>query len=76
MAGEIPYEIVGKLIQVQSDQKIALVKVTNGNLYVLKPSTPGIDFDKLKIGQRIVCQVTSALERVYGARIIEEDVSS
>lgn len=69
MPGEVPYWIDGEVRIVLEFE--AYVKVPNGNIYMLKPFTPGITFSELKVGQKVSCEVTSKLIRVLSARILE-----
>ena len=70
MAGEIPFYVEGKVVEIMNGSEIAIVRVSNGNLYHLKPGTPGIDFYKLELDQIARCEVTSMLTRVLSARIV------
>lgn len=70
MAGEIPYWIEGEVKILMAYSGEAYVRVPNGNVYILNPSTPGIDFEKLQVGTKVSCEVTSRLTRVLSARII------
>lgn len=71
MPGEFPFFIVGKVVDTTMSQ-IVLVRVINGNVYHLIPSTPGIKFEELKRDQLIELEVTTMLVRVLSARIIED----
>jgi len=73
MPGEKPFFIEGVVVDIMSTYEIAFVKVINGNVYNLKPSTPGVDFYTLKIGQIVELEVTTKLVRVLSARIIDTD---
>jgi hypothetical protein len=70
MPGEIPFWIVGEIKLYYPHAGEAYVRVPNGNVYLLKPSTPGIKFEELKIGMVVSCEVTSKLTRVLSAKII------
>ncbi len=70
MPGEIPYFIQGKIVDKAIAHRIAYVKVDNGNVYNLIPTTPGIVFEELKIGMIVECEITSKLIRVLSARIL------
>lgn len=70
MAGEIPYFIRGKVVEILP-QEVTIVKVPNGNLYHLKPSTPGIEYHRLLKDDIVECEVTSVLTRVLSARVVE-----
>lgn len=72
MSGEYPFFIEGRVVDIQIGYNIAYIKVPNGNIYHLKPDTPGIDFQKLKKGQKIRLEVTTMLTRVLSASIIEK----
>lgn len=71
MPGEIPFWVEGELKLYYPLSNEAYVRVPNGNVYVLKPSTPGIEFNKLKVGMIIQCEVTTKLTRVLSARIVK-----
>lgn len=70
MSGEIPYFIIGKVVEVMPQYNVAYVKVDNGNVYNLTPKTPGIHFQDLKKGMIVECEITSMLIRVLSARIL------
>jgi len=71
MPGEIPFFIEGKVAEVSAGYKTALVRVPNGNVYYLDGTTPGIDFNDLTVGKRVVCEVTTKLTRVLSAKVID-----
>lgn len=75
MPGERPFFIEGEITEVLIPYEIAYVKVDNGNVYHLKPSTPGINFYELKAGMNVRLEVTSLLTRVLSAKIIEVNMS-
>jgi len=75
MPREIPYFVTGNVVEILS-QEVAIVKVTNGNLYHLKPNTPGIDYYRLLIGDVVQCEVTSVLTRVLSARVIKKNTDA
>jgi hypothetical protein len=70
MSGEIPFFIEGKIAEISAVYFLAYVKVDNGNVYHIHPSTPGIEFQKLERGQIVELEVTSMLTRVLSARIL------
>jgi hypothetical protein len=70
MAGELPFFITGKIVEVSPSYELALVKVQNGNIYHLTPATKGIDFYKLYKDQLVRLEVTTVLTRVLSATII------
>lgn len=70
MPGEIPFFIEGKVAEILP-QEIIIVKVANGNLYRLTPSTPGIEYYRLSVGDIVKCEVTSALTRVLSASLVK-----
>lgn len=70
MSGEMPYFIIGKIVEVMPQYNVAYVKVDNGNVYNLTPKTPGINFRDLKKGMTVECEITSMLIRVLSARIL------
>ena len=70
MPGEMPYFIEGKVAEVLPAYQVAYVKVDNGNVYHLTPKTPGINFQELKVGMIVECEITSMLTRVLSARIL------
>jgi hypothetical protein len=72
MPGERPFFIEGQVVEVSIGYNIAYVKVPNGNVYFLKPDTPGIDFDKLKKTQVVRLEVTTMLSRVLSAEILDK----
>jgi ATP-dependent 26S proteasome regulatory subunit len=72
MPGELPFLLEGRIVEIMV-QEIAIVKVSNGNQYHLTPSTPGIDFYKLKVEDRVVIEVTSRLVRVLSAIVLTND---
>lgn len=72
MAGERPFFIEGKVVEMPPGYPIATVKVVNGNLYTIHNDTPGIDFRKVKLDQIIELEVTTRLNRVLSARIISD----
>lgn len=69
MPGEIPYFISGSVAEILP-QEIIIVKVPNGNLYHLTPSTPGIEYYRLLVGDIVECEITSVLTRVLSARFV------
>ncbi len=71
MPGELPFFIEGQVVDLSIPYGIAYVKVHNGNIYHLKPDTPGINFRDLKKTQIIRLEVTTMLTRVLSASIIE-----
>ena len=71
MPGEIPFWVEGELKLYYPLTKEAYVRVPNGNVYILKPSTPGIIFEELKIGMIIQCEVTTKLTRVLSAKVVK-----
>ena len=72
MAGETPFFIEGKVVDFSMEHNIAYVKVPNGNVYHIRPNTPGIDINKIIKGQIIRLEVTNMLTRVLSASIIEK----
>jgi len=70
MPGEIPYFIEGKVVDISIPYRTAYVKVENGNVYHLFPHTPDLEFENLRIGTIVECEITSALIRVLSARIL------
>lgn len=71
MSGERPFFIEGQVVDIPAGYDVAYVKVPNGNIYHLRPDTPGIDFSKLQISQIIRLEVTTKLTRVLSASIID-----
>lgn len=71
MSREFPFFIKGTVVEILP-QEITIVKVPNGNLYHLKPSTPGIEYSRLQKGDIVECEVTSMLTRVLSAKVIEQ----
>ena len=59
MPGEIPFYVTGEVVELLNSE-IKIVKVQNGNLYHLRPSTPGIDFYSIEKGMLVKCEVTGA----------------
>jgi hypothetical protein len=72
MSGELPFFIEGQVVDFSIPYHIAYVKVVNGNIYHLRPDTPGIDFSKLRKNQIVRLEVTTMLTRVLSATIIEK----
>lgn len=72
MSGEKPFFIDGHVVEFSILHDIAYVKVVNKNVYHVYPNTPGIDFSRVKIGQKIRLEITTMLIRVLSAYIIEE----
>jgi hypothetical protein len=72
MPGELPFWIDGEVKLLSPDTKEAYVRVPNGNVYILRSDTPGINFEELKIGTMVSCEVTLRLTRVLSARIIRQ----
>lgn len=70
MSGQLPFWVKGELKILSSTD--AYVRIPTGNVYLLRPDTPGIDFSKLKKGQIISCEVTQMLTRVLSAKIISD----
>ena len=70
MPSEIPFFVEGKIVEIMNGREIAIVRVPNGNLYHLKPSTPGIDFYKLELDRVVKCEVTTMLTRVLSAQVV------
>lgn len=70
MAREKPYFVEGKVADVYPNGHVVFVKVQNGNVYNIHPYTPGIEFDKLQKGTRVLLEVTSVLTRVLSATIL------
>ena len=73
MPGELPFFIVGKVVDL-SVPNLAIVKVSNGNLYNVNSYTPGIEFNKLSKGDLVELEITNALTRVFSAKIITGSV--
>jgi hypothetical protein len=71
MPGEKPFFLEAKVIEIPLGYDIAYAQVINGNVYNLRPDTPGIDFNKLRKGQIVEIEITTRLVRVLSARIIE-----
>jgi hypothetical protein len=69
MPGEIPFYVTGEVVELLNSE-IKIVKVQNGNLYHLRPSTPGIDFYSIEKGMLVKCEVTSVLTRILSATVI------
>jgi hypothetical protein len=72
MPGEYPFFIEGKVVEIMV-QEITIVKVPNGNLYHLRPSTPGIDYYSLRKDDTVIMEVTSLLTRVLSAKVVDND---
>lgn len=73
MPGEHPIHIVGKVVEVSISYKLAYVKVDNGNVYHIHPTTPGINFSDLACDQLIRLEVlASTLNRVFSAKILKD----
>lgn len=72
MAGERPFFIEGKVVEMPPGLPIATVKVVNGNLYTIRDSTPGISFKEIRLDQIIEIEITTQLNRVLSARIISD----
>jgi hypothetical protein len=70
MPREIPYFISGNVVEILP-QEIIIIKVSNGNLYHITPSTPGIEYYRLLVGDIVECEITSVLTRVLSARFIK-----
>lgn len=70
MPGEIPFWVDGEIKLYYPHLGEAYVRVPNGNVYLLKPNTPGITFDDLEVGMNVSCEVTYKLTRVLSAKII------
>lgn len=66
----IPYWVTGEIKILLQHAGEAFVKIPNGNVYSLTPSTPGIEFNKLTVGTVVEIEITNRLDRVYSARII------
>lgn len=71
MSGERPFLIEGVVIDISPSREVAYAKVVNGNVYHLFTTTPKLNFDNLKKGQRVLLEVTTKLTQVLSARIIE-----
>lgn len=69
MPGELPFWIDGEVRLIISYS--AYVRVPNGNVYLIKDDTPGIDFSRIRMGTKISCEVTTMLTRVLSAKIID-----
>lgn len=69
MPGEVPFFIEGQVVEIISTNKLALVKVPNGNIYHIHDRTPGIKFSEIEMGQIIKMEVTLMLSRVLSAEI-------
>ncbi len=72
MPGEFPFFIEGQVTEISVTYNIAYVKVPNGNVYHLHPSTPGIDFYSLRKNQIVRLEVTTMLTRVLSATILDQ----
>lgn len=72
MPGEIPFFIEGQVVDFSTQYNIAYVKVQNGNVYHLRPDTPGINFSNLRKAQKVRLEVTTMLTRVLSASILEK----
>ena len=62
----------GKIVEIMANE-IAIVRVVNGNIYHLRPSTPGINFYMLKVDDKVVIEITTELVRVLSAIILSND---
>lgn len=71
MAGERPYFIEGKVIEVSIAYQLAFIKVANGNVYHILPNTLGIEFNELVKDQIVQMEITSMLTRVLSAKILK-----
>lgn len=71
MPGEKPFFIEGTVAEVLKTHSVKYVKVPNGNIYALRPDTPGIIFDEIIVGQRIRLEVTTMLTRVLSAKVLD-----
>lgn len=70
MPGEIPFWVEGEVKILIRHVEEAYVKLPNGNVYLLNRNIPGIDFNKLNIGTKVLIEITSRLDRVYSIKIL------
>lgn len=73
MPGEIPFFIEGIVTNITNGSLTVLVKVQNGNVYSIHPDTPGINFQNLRKGQTVRLEVTTRLNHVLSACIINKE---
>jgi len=70
MPGEIPFWVEGEVKLIIDHAGEAYVKVPTGNVYLLTPYTPGVEFSKLKIGTKVLIEITTRLTFVYSAKLL------
>lgn len=68
----IPFWTTGEIKMLIQHAGEAYVRLPNGNVYLLTPFTPGINFEDLKVGMFVSIEITNRLDRVYSAKIISD----
>jgi len=64
-------EIEGVVLEVFPTFGMAHVRTALGSVYGLNRTTPGVDFDRLQEGQRLLCEVKEKFHRVVHATLVE-----
>jgi hypothetical protein len=59
------------ILYVLSGYGLTHVQTSSGVIYNLNRKTPGIEFDKLRVGQNMRCQVSEKFSRVLSAVVLD-----
>ena len=62
--------VEGEVVEVLKDWGLAHVLGSDGLLYGLRPRTPGVQWDAVRKGQRVRCEVTGKFHRVLHADVL------
>jgi hypothetical protein len=67
---ETAIEIEGVVLEVFPAFGMAHFRTPHGAIYGLNRTTPGVDFDSLREGQHLRCEVTNKFHRVVHATLV------
>lgn len=67
---ELSFEINGKIVEVLMGCGVATVR-SQHSTYTVNRDTAGIDFDELRCGQLIHCQIQCSFHRVMRAHVLD-----
>lgn len=66
-----PVDIEAEVFEILPGYGLAHLRAADGHVYGLRPNTPGISFDSLRVGQRVLCTVQQPFSRVVSAQLID-----
>lgn len=66
-----PVDIEAEVFEILPGFGLAHLRAADGHIFGLRRTTPGISFDSLRIGQRVLCTVQQPFSRVVAARLID-----